>query len=46
MTDVQPSLRVLKVAACPTLSGRSNLVYQLGCGPDSDVKLRVVDNTG
>jgi len=47
MTNVQqPALRVLKAAACPTLSGRSSLVYQLGCGPDSDVKLRVVDNTG
>lgn len=45
-TEVQQSLRVIKAAACPSLSGRSNLVYQLGCGPDGDVKLRVVDNTG
>lgn len=40
------SMRVLKVASCPSLSGRSTLVYQLGCGSDGDVKLRVVDNTG
>lgn len=41
-----PSLRVLKVASCPSLSGRSTLVYQLGCGSDGDVKLRIVENTG
>lgn len=45
-TEVQQALRVIKAAACPSLSGRSNLVYQLGCGPDGDVKLRVVENTG
>lgn len=48
MTTENPSLsmRVLKVASCPSLSGRSTLVYQLGCGSDNDVMLRVVDNTG
>ena len=49
MTDIESQgnqLRILKVAACPTLSGRSNLVYQLGCSADGDVRMRVVDNTG
>ena len=41
-----PAIRVLKIASCPSLSGRSSLTYHLGISPDSDVKLRVFANSG
>ena len=40
------AIRVLKVASCPSISGRSTLTYHLGVSPDSDVKLRVFANSG
>jgi len=39
-------VRVLKIATCPSLSGRSTLTYHLGVSPDSDIKLRVFANSG
>ena len=41
-----PAIRVLKIASCPSLSGRSSLTYHLGISPDSDIKLRVFANSG
>lgn len=41
-----PTIRVLKIATCPSLSGRSTLTYHLGVSPDSDIKLRVFANSG
>ena len=41
-----PTIRVLKIASCPSLSGRSSLTYHLGISPDSDIKLRVFANSG
>lgn len=41
-----PAIRVLKIASCPSLSGRSTLTYHLGISPDSDIKLRVFANSG
>lgn len=40
------SIRILKAANCPSLSGKSTLTYHIGCNAQSDILLRVVDNTG
>lgn len=42
----QDEPRVLRAASCGTLSGRSNLVYQVGCTPDGDVQLRITESSG
>jgi len=41
-----PQVRVLKSAQCPSLSGRSQLTYQLGSTPDSEIHLRIHANSG
>ena len=40
-----PAIRVLKIATCPSLSGKSQLTYHLGCTPDAEVLLRIYANT-
>ena len=40
-----PSVRILKSAICPTLSGRSKLTYELGCKDGSQLQLRIVSNS-
>lgn len=40
------SMRVLKVADTPSLSGRSQLTYHIGCDAEGDIHFRVVANTG
>ena len=40
------SVRILKAANCPSLSGKSTLTYHIGCNAESDILLRVVANTG
>ena len=37
--------RVLKTATCPSLSGKSKLTYELGCGPGKDLRIRIVKNS-
>ena len=39
-------LRILKIARCPTVSGKSTLTYHLGCTPESAIKVRLYGNTG
>lgn len=39
-------LRVLKVATCPSLSGKSTLTYHVGCDTNNAIHFRVVANTG
>jgi len=48
MKHVTPdsSIRILKAANCPSISGKSTLTYHIGCNAESDILLRVVDNTG
>ncbi len=41
-----PDIRVLKIATCSSISGRSTLTYHLGVSPDSDIRLRVFANSG
>jgi hypothetical protein len=43
----QAPCRVLKIATCPSLSGKSTLTYHIGCAGDGEggIQFRVVDNT-
>lgn len=40
------SLRVLKIGTCPSLSGRSQLTFNIGCNVEGDIHFRIVANTG
>ena len=40
-----PAIRVLKTAKCKSLSGESELTYEVGCDPGSEIHFRVVGNT-
>jgi hypothetical protein len=45
------AVRILKIASCPSLSGKSTLTYHIGCAVNGDgtctddIQFRVVDNT-
>lgn len=39
-------IRILKIAACPSLSGKSSLTYHVGCTPNAEVTFRVFANSG
>ncbi len=41
-----PIIRILKIGACPNLSGKSNLGYHIGYSPESEICFRVVSNSG
>lgn len=41
-----PALRILKVASCPTASGKGTLTYHVGCNASSAIQFRVVQNSG
>ena len=36
-----PSIRILKTATCPSLSGQSKLTYNIACNLDSQIQFRV-----
>lgn len=40
------AMRILKIADTPSLSGRSQLTYHIGCNAEADIHFRVVANTG
>jgi len=40
-----PAVRILKVSTCPSLSGRSELTYHMGCIGEA-IQLRVYQNSG
>ena len=44
--SVAPAIRILKIATAPSLSGKSQLQYCIGCTADGDIQLRVLTNTG
>lgn len=51
MTNATPSnlilsMRILKIATCPTCSAKATLTYHLGCTPNSEIYFRVTNNTG
>lgn len=54
VTTINPAIRVLKAASCPSLSGKSTLSYQVGYGvignitsiTEPEIQLRIYANTG
>lgn len=54
VTIINPEVRILKAASCPSLSGKSTLSYHIGCGVNSGnsngtepvIHLRVYANSG
>ena len=42
----EPPIRIVKIASCPSLSGKSTLKYNVGCTPDSKIYFRVFENSG
>ena len=39
-------IRILKIATCPSLSGRSTLTYQVGCNAEYELHVRITQNSG
>ena len=39
-------MRVLKVDTCPSLSGRSQLTYHVGCDNEGTISLKITANSG
>lgn len=47
MTELTSSdLRIIKIATCPSVSGRTTLNYHIGCRKDGDVCFRVWETSG
>ena len=40
------SIRILKIASCPTLSQSSTVTYHIGCSPEGDVFFRIWATSG
>ena len=40
------AIRILKIASCPTLSGKSTLTYHIGCTAESEIHFRIYANDG
>lgn len=40
------SMRIIKIACCPTCSGKAKLTYHFGCNKDNQVHIRIVVNSG
>ena len=40
------SMRIIKIASCPTCSGKAKLTYHFGCTKDNQVHIRIVVNSG
>lgn len=41
-----PEVRILKIGTCPSLSGQSQLQFQVGVNDKSDILFRITGNTG
>lgn len=41
-----PAIRILKIATCPSLSGASQLTYEIGCNAESAIYFQVSKNSG
>ena len=40
-----PAVRILKIATCPSLSGKSKLTYHVGCNDEAEILFRVYANS-
>ena len=45
-TETNPEIRILKTASCPSLSGKSQLTFNIGCNLAGEVHFQVCGNTG
>lgn len=45
-TETLESMRILRIATCPSLSGRSELSYHVGCNDSGAIHFRLWANTG
>jgi len=45
-TESPPEIRVLKTASCPSLSGKSNLTFNVGCNTVGEIQFQVTGNDG
>ena len=41
-----PSMRILKIASCPTCTAKTTVTYHIGCTSDQQVRFKVVANSG
>lgn len=39
-------MRIIKIATCPTCSGKATLTYHFGCTTDNQVHIRIAANSG
>ena len=39
------AIRILKIANCPSVSGKSTLTYHIGCNDDGDIHIRIHANS-
>ena len=46
VSNLVPTMRILKIASCLNSSGKATLTYHIGCTTDKDIQFRVVANTG
>lgn len=44
MKNENPDMRILKIAACPSVSGKSTLTYHVGVNPEGELHLRLYAN--
>jgi hypothetical protein len=44
-TDTPEPMRILRIATCPSLSGRSELTYHVGCNESGAIHFRLWGNT-
>ena len=38
--------RIIKIATCPTCSGKTNLIYHIGSTEENQAYIRIVENSG
>lgn len=43
--NADPSVRILKTATCPSLSGKSKLTYQIGYDEKAGIEFKITDNS-
>ena len=46
ISNLVPTIRILKLASCLNSSGKATLTYHIGCTTDKDIQFRVTTNTG
>lgn len=45
-SNIHSTIRILKIATCPTCSGKATLTYHIGCNSNSEINFQIIDNTG